>query len=52
MIVLKSSGDYSWPWADATDEAEAERCESAASLAVGSRERPAKLRKNAAKNSI
>ena len=26
MIVLKSSGDYFWPWADATDEAEAERC--------------------------
>jgi hypothetical protein len=25
MIVLKSSGDYSWPWADAPSEAEAER---------------------------
>jgi hypothetical protein len=25
MIVLKSSGDYPWPWADATDELEAER---------------------------
>jgi hypothetical protein len=25
MIVLRSSSDYSWPWADAADEAEAER---------------------------
>jgi hypothetical protein len=25
MIVLKSSSDYLWPWADATDESEAER---------------------------
>jgi hypothetical protein len=26
MIVLKSSGDYRWPWAKATDETEAEHC--------------------------
>jgi hypothetical protein len=25
MIVLKSSGDHHWPWADSPDEAEAER---------------------------
>jgi hypothetical protein len=25
MIVLKSSSDYAWPWADAPDEAEAEK---------------------------
>jgi hypothetical protein len=25
MIMLKSSGDHHWPWADAPDEAEAER---------------------------
>jgi hypothetical protein len=25
MIVVKSSGDHPWPWANATDEAEAER---------------------------
>jgi hypothetical protein len=25
MIMLKSSGDHSWPWADAPDEAEAEK---------------------------
>jgi hypothetical protein len=25
MIVLKSSGDHTWPWADAPDEAEAEK---------------------------
>jgi hypothetical protein len=25
MILLKSSGDHPWPWADAPDEAEAER---------------------------
>ena len=35
-----------------TQFVEVRRIESAASLAVGSRERPAKLRKNAAKNSI
>jgi hypothetical protein len=26
MIVLKSSSDHQWPWADASDAAEAERC--------------------------
>jgi hypothetical protein len=25
MIVLKSSTDHQWPWADASDEVEAER---------------------------
>ncbi len=25
MIVMKSSGDHPWPWADASDQAEAER---------------------------